>query len=208
MRIPIMITRASSLLAGLIALAAVMEIHTGAVAAPELSRRDGESFMRKVGLIAQQALSRTAGDRRVMVTEDELNGFLSYQGAAALPAGVLAPRVTLIGQGRMVGQAIIDLEALRQTRYGSLVDRLSAVAGQLPVSVLGTLQTGDGLGRFDLESLEVSGVPVPKDVVVRVLAQYSRSSQHPDGINLDEPFSLPANIRQIDVSPGQAIIVQ
>ena len=54
----------------------------------------------------------------------------------------------------------------------------------------------------------VAGVPIPKVVLQEIVSHYSRSPEKPQGIGLDDPFLLPANIREIQVGLGQAIIVQ
>jgi hypothetical protein len=54
----------------------------------------------------------------------------------------------------------------------------------------------------------MSGVPVPVTVLQEVLTYYSRSDERPQGVRLADVFSLPANIRQIEVGEGQAVVVQ
>jgi hypothetical protein len=49
---------------------------------------------------------------------------------------------------------------------------------------------------------------VPKLILQEIVSYYSRSAQKPAGIGLDDPFELPAKIREIQVLRGQAIIVQ
>ena len=49
---------------------------------------------------------------------------------------------------------------------------------------------------------------MPKAVLQELVGYYTRGAAHPDGVSLDEPFDLPAGIREITVQPGRAIIVQ
>ncbi len=67
-------------------------------------------------------------------------------------------------------------------------------------------------GRPDvrLDRREKGGhfVPVPKFVIQQIVGYYSRSARYPSGVDLDEPFTLPARIREIQVERGQAIVVQ
>jgi hypothetical protein len=51
-------------------------------------------------------------------------------------------------------------------------------------------------------------VPVPKILLQEIIGYYSRTPEKPAGISLDDPFPLPARIREIQVERGQAIIVQ
>jgi hypothetical protein len=82
------------------------------------------------------------------------------------------------------------------------------LSGRLPVHVAGTLTTGDGRGRFLLERATVDGIPVPKLFIDELLAYYTRSSINPTGVRLEEPFELPSEIDRIDVSTGQATVIQ
>jgi hypothetical protein len=76
------------------------------------------------------------------------------------------------------------------------------------VTVTGVLATRNGVGRFTLESAEVSGVPIPQTVLQQLISYYSRTPDDPDGVSLDEAFELPARIREIRVERGQAVVVQ
>jgi hypothetical protein len=82
------------------------------------------------------------------------------------------------------------------------------LTGRLPVTATGRLTTRDGVGRFQLESAAISGVPVPKALLQELLSYYSRTSANPDGINMDDPFQLPSRIREIRVGAGTATVVQ
>ena len=62
--------------------------------------------------------------------------------------------------------------------------------------------------RFLLDSVDVSGVPVPKSLLQQLVSFYSRTTENPQGLNLDDAIDLPAGIREIRVQPGQAIVVQ
>jgi hypothetical protein len=59
-----------------------------------------------------------------------------------------------------------------------------------------------------LDAASVAGVPIPKSVLQQIVSYYSRSTDDPDGIGLDDPVALPAGIREIDVLPGRAVLVQ
>ena len=78
----------------------------------------------------------------------------------------------------------------------------------MPVAVSGRLTASDGLARFALDRATVGGVTVPKMLVQELVTFYSRTSDNPRGLNLDDPYPLPARIRQIDIRPGEAIVKQ
>jgi hypothetical protein len=176
----------------------------------KLSREQSDSFMRKVLLIATQGeKGETSVVHRTPVTESELNSWFAYTGQPLIPQGITEPVISLVGPGKVAARAIVDLDTVAKKRAtGGALDPWSYVGGKVPVSVAGTLHTRDGVGRFQVESAEVSGVPVPKTLLQELVAYYSRSEDHPRGVNMDDPFELPANIRQIEVGPGQAVVVQ
>ena len=49
---------------------------------------------------------------------------------------------------------------------------------------------------------------VPKSLLQELLSYYSKSKENPAGINMDEPFQLPAAIQEIRIGQGVATIVQ
>lgn len=179
------------------------------VAAPQrATREDAERFRGKVSAIVTNAESSKPVPRRTAVLEREVNGYLAFDAKENIPVGVVNPIVTIIGDGRLSGSAEVDLDEVRTSRRRGMLDPLAYLSGRLPVSANGTLATKDGVGHFALESAEISGVPIPKMVLQELVSYYSRSPERPDGINLDDPFELPAAIRHIEVGKGQAIVVQ
>jgi hypothetical protein len=150
----------------------------------------------------------TAG-HRTEFTDEELNAYLQLRLAPRyFPAGVADPAVTLVGDGRVSGRAIVDLDNVRKKSSGGWLDPSAYLGGRLPVTAVGTLTTGDGRGQFRFERAEVSGVPVPKSLLQELVTFYTRSPELPGGVNLDEPFDLPARIQRIDVQTGRAAVVQ
>ena len=96
----------------------------------------------------------------------------------------------------------------KQKNPTSLLDPMNYPMGRLQVTAAGVLRTANGVARFELQSTSVGGVPVPKLILQEIVSYYSRTPQNPAGINIDDPFALPARIREIQVDRGQAIIVQ
>jgi hypothetical protein len=180
--------------------------------AATVSRQSAEEFSQKIALIQRQgdtATAQRAGARRTRLTEDELNSWFLYRAQPVLPAGVSQPQIAIVGDGRLAGQATIDLDAVAKRRAsGGAFDPLSLIGGKVPVSVTGILHTRDGQARFEVQRAEMSGLPVPVTVLQEVLTYYSRSDERPQGVRLDDVFTLPANIRQIEVGQGQAVVVQ
>ena len=107
----------------------------------------------------------------------------------------------------MRGTATLDLDAVARKRSGNPLDPLSYVFGRVPVTVTGTLHARNGMGRFDVQSAELANIPIPKTILQELLSYYAASPEQ-EGIRLDDPFALPANIQRIDVAPGQMVVVQ
>jgi hypothetical protein len=182
-----------------------------AVPDPIVARRDADAFKVKVAEITRRGGAAAERPQRASttVTESEVNGYLALEIADDLPSGVVSPAVVMLGQGRATGQAVVDLDRVRQGMGAtSALNPLSYLRGRLPVVATGTLASRDGVARLQFESATVSGVRVPKVVLQQIVSYYSRSETFPSGINLDDPFSLPAGIREIQVQRGQAIVVQ
>jgi hypothetical protein len=183
--------------------------------AATVSRQHADTFAKKLVQIQQQgsqvrsADRRSTAQRRTPVSEDELNSWFTYSAQPVLPAGVTQPQITIVGDGKVAGQATVDLEAIGKRRStGGTFDPWSYLGGRVPVTINGILHTQNGLGRFELQSAEVSGVPVPKNLMQELVSYYSRTPEKPTGISLDDAFELPANIDKIEVGQGQAVVVQ
>jgi hypothetical protein len=82
------------------------------------------------------------------------------------------------------------------------------MTGKLPLTAAGLLITQNGVGRFQLESVEISGISVPKSLLQELLSYYSKTPENPSGISIDDPFELPAKIKEIKVGRGEALVVQ
>jgi hypothetical protein len=177
--------------------------------AAQTSRPQADTFAKKVAVIRQHGDTGAKTARRTTLTESELNSWFAFRAQPLLPTGVTEPKITIIGGGKLLGGATVDLEALgKQRGSGGALDVWSYLGGKLPLSVTGILHTRDGQGRFEVQAADVSGVPVPKTLLQELLSYYTRSAEKPQGLRLDDPFELPSSIKQIEVGQGQAVVVQ
>ena len=173
------------------------------------SKRDAAMLKQKVAAINAHAEKPTRAGRRTTVTESEVNSYLVYEAREQIPVGVVDPSVTISGTGRLSGRAVVDLDAVRKQKAPtSLLDPMNYLMGRLALTAVGTLKTANGVGHFELESASVGSVPIPKILLQEIVSYYTRTPEKPAGISLDDPFALPARIREIRVERGQAIIVQ
>jgi hypothetical protein len=128
--------------------------------------------------------------------------------ADQIPVGIVEPVLNALGEGRVSGRAVVDLDAVRKQKQRGWLDPIGYLSGRLPVTASGRLTTKEGKGQFQLESAEISGVTVPKTVLQELVSYYSRTPENPSGIDMDAPFELPARIREIQVGAGSSTIVQ
>jgi hypothetical protein len=216
MRVSISTSRGTPWLAA-VAMVGCIATGTVVVGADVYTRADSASLRQKIERIVQveQAAARPAAARRAPaglttpVTQREVNSYLRYDLASQVPVGIAEPVITIVGEGRLLGEALVDLDAVsRANPPKGYFDPMRLLTGRLPVRVQGVLVTSRGTGRFSLESASIAGVPVPKSVLQSLVSYYSKSQDNPNGVGLDDPFALPAAIREIRVEPGRAIVVQ
>ena len=187
------------------ALAAALAAAQGA----DLTRPDADAFAKKVAIINQHAEIGATSPRRTTLTERELNSWFLYRAQPLVPPGLTQPAVTILGDGRLMGRATVDLEAIgKQRGTGGSLDVWSYLGGRVPLSVTGVLHTRDGQGRFELQAADISGVPVSKSLLQELVSYYTRTPEDPRGVRLDDPFDLPADIQQIQIGQAQAVVVQ
>ena len=176
----------------------------------KLSKPDATRFETKLAQIQKNAETPRKGNaaRSIQVSDVEVNSYLKYSAGSQVPVGIVDPTLNGVGNGRVTGRAIVDLDAVRTQKKRSWTDPLGYLMGRLPVTAAGTLTTQKGVGRFQLESAEISGVTIPKSLLQELLSYYSKTPENPNGINMDEPFVLPTAIQEIRIGQGSAVIVQ
>jgi hypothetical protein len=175
------------------------------VVSPKLA----DACEKKVVLVQSQAGKPAPKPRATPFAENELNSYLRYKATDQLPTGLTEPMLTLYGEGRVMGKAVVDLDIVRQKKSsGSLFDPTSYLAGKLQVTAVGKVKTGDGKGRFELERAEIAGFPMPKSLMGTLVNFFTRTAANPQGSSIDDTFELPSDIRRIDVDKGQATVIQ
>ena len=108
----------------------------------------------------------------------------------------------------MEARAVVDLDTVRKAKERQWSDLLSYVTGTVEVRAIGKLQAANGQGTFQLESATLGGVPMPKLLLQELVQYYSRTPDSPEGFNIDQPFTLPHQIRKVELQRGSAVIVQ
>jgi hypothetical protein len=175
-----------------------------------VSRRDAARLQVKIDKINKNVPGlRRSVPLRTPVTEAELNAYLRYELGDKLPPGVTDPSVSILGNNRVSGRATVDLSQVGQGHKSTgMLDPYSYLTGSLPIAANGVLKSKNGVATFDLESASISGVPVPVWMLQEIVSYYSKSPAAPQGVSIAKPFPLPSGIREIQLDPGQAIVIQ
>lgn len=178
-----------------------------------LTKANGDRFQGKLAKIVDigntpPSKSKPRAAVTTQFTDAELNSYLRHNIKDQIPVGIVDPTLQAVGDGRVAGRAIVDLDAVRKQKQRGWLDPMGYLSGRLPLTARGRLTTQDGIGRFQLDGAEINGITVPKVFVQELLSFYSRTAENPDGINMDDPFELPSQIREIRVASGSTTIVQ
>ena len=179
-----------------------------------LTKQEADQFSAKLNRIVQTGNARALKTAKPLppqttqVSDNELNAYFKFNAKEQIPVGIVEPTINALGEGRVGGRAVVDLDAVRKQKQRGWLDPLGYMTGRLPITATGRLATKDGIGTFTLESADVSGVTIPKTVLQELLSYYSKTKDNPDGIDMDAPFELPASIKEIRVGKATATIVQ
>ena len=164
------------------------------------------SLALKLAAVIGRATEGGETPHETRLTEAEVNAYLTS--GITLPGGVTGPVIELTGDGRATGRATVDLDRVREGRQGGWLDPTSYLTGRLPVAATGVLHTVDGVARVEIEQVEIGGVPVPASLLREVVATFTKSADHPDGVDVDGDHPLPYGIREIQIHPGEVRIFQ
>jgi hypothetical protein len=176
----------------------------------KVSKAEATRFASKLTQIQKNGETPRKGNaaRSTQVSDGEVNSYLKFLAGAQVPVGIVDPTLHGAGNGRVTGRALVDLDAVRTSKKRGWTDPLGYLTGKMPITAAGTLTTSKGIGRFQLESAELSGVTIPKSLVQELLSYYSKTVENPAGINMDDPFQLPSAIQEIRIGQGTAVIIQ
>jgi hypothetical protein len=187
----------------------ILSLAASSTAAVQLSKEEGDRLERKIEEITKNAATDPVRSKRTPMSELEVNSYLNFNLKDKIPRGLANPQITIVGDGQLAGRVFVDMDEFKRHRNsGGILDPLSYVSGQVPVTARGVLRAQQGKGRFQLASAEILGVPLPKPILQELVTFFSRTPENPNGFNIDAPFNLPAKIREVAVNRGEAVVVQ
>jgi hypothetical protein len=180
-----------------------------ATTAVELSREQGDRLERKISEIAKNGAAVPVKPKKTPMSELEINSYLNFNVKEQIPRGLTQPQISPLENGNLHGSVFVDMDEFKRQRgSGGVMDPLSYISGRVPLTASGVLRAKDGKGQFQLISAEIHRIPVPKPLLQELVTFFSRTEENPRGINIDEPFILPAKIREVLVNRGEAIVIQ
>lgn len=191
------------------ALFLIVALCAASPATAQLSREEGARLQQKFDAIAKNGASTPPKPMKTLITEPEVNSYLTFNLQDKMPKGLTKPQIQMLENGQLAGRILVDLDDFNRKRQSnSVMDPLSYLSGQVPVTARGTLRTSAGKGQFQLASAELMGFPLPKPLLQELVSYFSRTRNNPRGFDIDAPFDLPEKIREAVVSRAQTTLVQ
>lgn len=178
-------------------------------AALQLSREQGNNLERKIDEINKNASTDPVRTKKTPMSELEVNSYLVFNIKNKIPRGLTNPQIRIVGDGQLAGRVVVDIDEFKRHRgSGGFLDPLGYISGQVPLTARGVLRTREGKGRFQLNSADILGFPLPKPILKELVGFFSRTPENPNGFDMDAPFNLPAKIREVAVDQGEAVVLQ
>ena len=174
-----------------------------------LSPQDGDRLQAKIDAIVKNAAATPPRRGEFLIQEREANSYLAFNLKTQMPKGLTKPEITMIGDGALAARVLVDMDEVKQRRQSrSFIDPLNYLSGEVPLNAQGILRTREGRGQLHLRSADIGGVPLPKPLLQELVSFFSRTPQNPKGFDIDAPFDLPSNIREITVRGGESVVIQ
>jgi hypothetical protein len=170
---------------------------------PDPSQAD--SLDKKIQDIRRRHEDGADQTKKFLVSEEEANAYLAYRLVEHLPEQVTAPWVRF-GDGSVNGGAMLDLSLFGGRLSESAMTRY--LTGQVPLEVEARAQANNGLGKVELQSVTLAGIPIPQTLIQELLTDHSKSPSRPNGVQLDDPFPLPYGIVSARFRAGKLVLRQ
>jgi hypothetical protein len=183
-------------------------VRFAAFAAESAAVKRHDPLQQKLDRIAENGSKSPVPPLTTAFSEEEANQLLRAQ-LKELPGGLSDPQVRLIGNNALVARVIVDLDEYNRRRQGrGARGPLALLTGKLPVTARGVLHSGAGQAQVKLERADVNGIPVPPALVREIVSALSRSQRNPAGYDIEQPFTLPAQIKTVTINPKEALVTQ
>ena len=165
------------------------------------------SLTRKLEAIEKRRRDPRPRPETVLVTEGELNSYLTLSMASKMPPGITGIQVRL-DRERVSATGYVDLDRWGQTlkSSSSSMTLLSLLGGQVPVELRARFPTAEGFGSLEWEQIRIASLPLPLRALDELVAALTRTPSQPGGFDIKAPFRLPYSARRIRLEPGRALL--
>ena len=167
-----------------------------------ISERSAQALQWKIDAIKKAADTpgHKHGSSRTVLSESELQSYVFYSLKDDIPAQLDSVDVQL-GEDTVGCQTQVTFNS--SATGNPVLDAL--VGGTHNLALKGKLVAQDGRGKFDLQEVQVDGIPVPNVLIQALIKRYVKP-KYPE-VDLNEPFDLPWEVQQVKVEPGKATVV-
>jgi hypothetical protein len=163
-----------------------------------------EAKLAEIERVAVKARRTGALPRSVEVTEPELNSYLNLTLGPKIPPEL--SEVSLrIEPTQIAGVGLLDLDRLKAKIPASgPFNPLSFLGGRVPVDLKTALPSANGMGTLAVKELTLGGVSIPMSLVQQIVLSATRSRDNPGGFDVQSPFRLPYQVKQVRLGAGKA----
>lgn len=159
---------------------------------------------------AKQKLALIQGDRaqpgsRIFLSSQELNAWVREGLMPSFPPGVRQPALEP-GNGTASATAMVDFLKVRQAQGkppGWLMAQL--LAGERPVKVVASIESGGGRAKVDVQTVEISGMTIDGPMLDFLIRNYLLPN-YPQA-KVGQPFELGHRVDRLEIKPGGATVV-
>lgn len=163
-----------------------------------------EAKLAQIERVAAKARRTGAPARSVEVTEPELNSYVNLTLGPKIPPEL--SEVSLrIEPNQIAGVGMLDLDRLKAKIPSSgPFNPLSFLGGRVPVDLKTGLPTANGMGTLAVKELTLGGVSIPMSLVQQVVMSATKNRDNPGGFDVQSPFPLPFQVKQVRLGAGKA----
>ncbi len=173
---------------------------------PGTSWEEADSLARKLLVLEKRRVERSTRRETFLVTEGELNSYLTLAYASRMPKGVTGVSVRL-DQDRIEASGVVDLDQVgAEKKEKSRWNLRSLLAPSVPILMRGRLINQEGFGTLEWEEIRLSSLPLPLTALAQMVASATRSTRYPNGWDIYAPFRLPYAARRIRLEPGRVFL--
>ena len=170
-----------------------------------LSWEDADSVAQTVARIERRlGAGKPASRETIVLTERQVNSYVNLALAEKIPPGLTALELAL-GKDRLRARGRVDLDRVR-SKLPQGAGLLAFLSGTVPVEVRGRFTGAEGAGRVEVEEATVGGISLPPSLVAQMVSQSTRSSERPQGFDIQAPFPLPYTARRVRLEPGRVLV--